>query len=320
MTTPHNQPEDDPNHTDPEDDATPPDEPPMDLHHDDYQGSDDKAESPQPDDTEDVSSHGTDSIEENEDYPPIFDLTEALQGWEHQQGQVNVRLIEAFDGRPILQLRVDLGILQMEVVGRPDGIKPEHCESWLDYFHQQLEVYLKNHDDDPGDFVISSEDCRNLREETVQYYHRYVSLYALDEFAGVINDADHNRRVFELCASFGETEFDRDSVAPLLFHAVMTIARAQASAATLAGDTSQAIEHIDSGIKEIRDMMDDDVMDEELDEMEEIKLLLAMRDALIPKLPVSLKSELKHRLRAAIEAEHYELAAILRDEMRLLED
>ena len=45
-----------------------------------------------------------------------------------------------------------------------------------------------------------------------------------------------------------------------------------------------------------------------------------LRDALVPQLPVSQRSELEERIRAAIDAENYELAAILRDELRILDD
>jgi protein-arginine kinase activator protein McsA len=37
------------------------------------------------------------------------------------------------------------------------------------------------------------------------------------------------------------------------------------------------------------------------------------------KLPISQKAELKQRLQRAIETENYELAAILRDELKQLE-
>jgi protein-arginine kinase activator protein McsA len=50
----------------------------------------------------------------------------------------------------------------------------------------------------------------------------------------------------------------------------------------------------------------------------EVEMLRAMREALVPKLPVSQKSELRARLDQAILNENYELAAILRDELRLL--
>ena len=38
------------------------------------------------------------------------------------------------------------------------------------------------------------------------------------------------------------------------------------------------------------------------------------------KLPASQKNELRERLRVAVEQENYELAAILRDELRMLSD
>jgi protein-arginine kinase activator protein McsA len=51
-----------------------------------------------------------------------------------------------------------------------------------------------------------------------------------------------------------------------------------------------------------------------------VQLLRGMRDALVPKLPVSQRMELQERLRAAVDSENYELAAMLRDELRLLRE
>jgi protein-arginine kinase activator protein McsA len=39
----------------------------------------------------------------------------------------------------------------------------------------------------------------------------------------------------------------------------------------------------------------------------------------VPQLPPAQRTELEERLRAAVRAENYELAAILRDELRLME-
>jgi hypothetical protein len=47
------------------------------------------------------------------------DLTKLLDEWPYQPGQINVRLIEGEDGEPRVQLRLDLGIMQMRVDGRP---------------------------------------------------------------------------------------------------------------------------------------------------------------------------------------------------------
>jgi hypothetical protein len=53
-------------------------------------------------------------------------------------------------------------------------------------------------------------------------------------------------------------------------------------------------------------------------DLPEIALLEGMRDVLIPKLPSSQRYELEQRLSAAIDAENYELAALLRDELRMM--
>ena len=49
------------------------------------------------------------------------DIDSLLRAWPYEPGQVSARLVKASDGREVLQMRVEMGILQMEVAGRPDG-------------------------------------------------------------------------------------------------------------------------------------------------------------------------------------------------------
>jgi len=65
-----------------------------------------------------------------------MDITQALRGWSFEPGQVNVRLIRGNDGKPKLQLRLDLGLLQMELDGRPDGKRPHRAPTEL-AFHKK---------------------------------------------------------------------------------------------------------------------------------------------------------------------------------------
>ena len=55
------------------------------------------------------------------------DIDAALRGWEFKPGEVQARQVQAEDGRQVLQMRMDLGIVQMETEGRPDGTRP--CRS-----------------------------------------------------------------------------------------------------------------------------------------------------------------------------------------------
>ena len=57
-----------------------------------------------------------------------YDIGPILSKWKHKPGEVAVRCIAGRDGRPKIQMRLDLGLLQMEQDGRPDGRRPHGCE------------------------------------------------------------------------------------------------------------------------------------------------------------------------------------------------
>ena len=139
---------------------------------------------------------------------PSKDITPVLKGWDYESGTINVRKINGIDGTPKLQMRLDLGLLQMEMSGRPDGAKPHGYESLLDYFEAQLAEHTKTNGSDLG-FHLSSEQCQSLREESLMYYQRYLSLFVLEEFAGVVRDTSRNLRVLDLCGRFAMEEQDK---------------------------------------------------------------------------------------------------------------
>ncbi len=78
-----------------------------------------------------------------------------LQQWPFDADGLGVRLLKGADGRDVLQLRVDLGILQLETSGRPDGLRPEGHASLLDLF-------CVRESQDP-DFELDEESCRRNR-------------------------------------------------------------------------------------------------------------------------------------------------------------
>jgi hypothetical protein len=270
------------------------------------------------------------------------DISRILQEWPYESGQLSVRLIDGEDGRPKIQLRLDLGLLQMEVEGRPDGQRPGGYESLLEMYEAMLDeaqagaaeeadLFAASEGPEPASepppgegpadasgFVIDEEACPELREEAVQYYHRYVALFILEDFEGVIRDTSRNLRVLDLCAKHAEAEDDRSVLEQFRPYILMMRARAMASQSVKDKEPKAAILAIDEALEHIRAHFADTGQSDQFEQSGEVQLLRGMRDALVPKLPVSQKSELRDRLKKAIEQENYELAAILRDELRMM--
>lgn len=249
----------------------------------------------------------------------MSDISEILRDWPLQPGRINARIITGIDGRRKLQIRVDLGLMQMELEGRPDGVRPEGFDTLLDYQRERLRRYQES-GGAAENFVLSSDECRALREEAVQHYHRYVGLFALGEFAGVADDARHNLGILDLCRDYAANDQDRVMIEQFRGQVIMMRTRSEAELAIKQGQPKQAIAALDRGLIELRTSYDDQGRMDEYDTANETQLLRGMRDALVPKLPTSQRVELQERLRAAIDAENYELAAILRDELRMMAD
>lgn len=270
------------------------------------------------------------------------DLNEILAEWPFQPGQINVRLIQGKDGDPRIQVRLDLGLLQMHVDGRPDGQRPEGYDSLLELHEARIDelrmaAQLGGTDDDGGEIagpdtdpdndddadepdlqVLTTEECRQIREESVQYYHRYIALLVLEDYEGVARDTSRNLRVLDLISEHATTEEDRRSMEQNRPYVMMMRARALASMALRDEEPKAAAFAIDEGIEALRQYYAENDAEEAFEKSGEVSMLREMRDALVPKLPLSQKAELRQRLEAAIGAENYELAAILRDELRMI--
>jgi hypothetical protein len=247
------------------------------------------------------------------------DLSHLLANWPHEPGRINARVITGTDGRQKVQVRLELGVLQMELDGRPDGTQPHRGPSLLQHHVQRLERYVRDAGLTAG-FVLSEDDCRELREEAMQFYHRYVALFALRDFQRVIRDTAHNLRLLDLTRDHAATEHDRTVLEQFRPSLIMMRTRAEADMAVEARSPKQALASLDRGLKELREAFEESGRGGEFLDSNEAQLIRGMRDALIPKLPMSQRGELEERLRAALAAENYELAAILRDELRILKE
>ena len=122
-----------------------------------------------------------------------------LEDWPYKPDEVSVRMVDGKDGRSLIQMRIEMGILQLETTGRPDGEQPEGEKSYLEYLRKR---YKKLDREDP--FTI--DECAECDREFVQYYHRRICWLAMREFQKAVVDADHTLKLMDLCKDHSPDE------------------------------------------------------------------------------------------------------------------
>jgi hypothetical protein len=242
------------------------------------------------------------------------DITPVLRGWSYEPGVINVRKIHGSDGAAKVQMRLDLGLLQMEMNGRPDGSRPHGCESLLEYFEKQLEDHQTRNGTELG-FHLNDNQCASLREEAVQYYYRYLSLFVLEEFPGVVRDTERNLRVLDLCGKFADDEQDRLVLEQYRPYIIMMQARAKASILQADNKNAEALEAIEQGLADIKAFFTRFGQEEAYPQCNEVRVLRQFARGIRKKLPVNPMTRLKRKLDAAVKKERYEEAAKLRDKI-----
>ena len=246
-----------------------------------------------------------------------MDITQAMRGWAFEPGQVNVRLIRGNDGKPKLQLRLDLGLLQMELDGRPDGKRPHRHPTELAFHKKRLAVHQKRTGSDAG-FALTPSDCQALREESAMFYHRYLSLFVLEQYEAVIRDTQHNLDVLEICGRYGKSDYDRMCLEQYRPYILMMNVRAKACEALKKGYVQTAVAYLRGGIKQIAHVAPREHRREFLRSSNEARILLDMLKQIRSQLPADPREILNKRLAEAVKAEKYEEAATLRDQLNEL--
>ncbi|MBN2477542.1 MAG: UvrB/UvrC motif-containing protein [Pirellulales bacterium] len=234
------------------------------------------------------------------------DIDEIIRRWPYQPGVVSARLVKADDGREVLQMRIEMGLLQMETVGRPDGERPGGVETCLDELIQQAFA--------EGDsFVLTEDRCFEVDREFLQFYHRRICYLALRDFERAIADADHTLALMDFAAAHSpdpEWTLSHEQYRPfVLFHR----AQAAAMAALQEAGPEAAIEQIDRGLQRIRAIFVTMEAEEQFDQDQLVAQLAELRESLRDEYHVG--RTLAEQLADAVANEEYERAARLRDEI-----
>ena len=250
------------------------------------------------------------------------DLSRILNNWLFDPNSVLVRLVPGDDGHDKLQLRVDLGILQMELNGRPDGLRPEGFESWLEYYENQQRVHDELHLDSVP-FLLDDDACAQLWREGMQYYHRYLSLWHLELFDLCARDTARNLRLFAFVRTHARDERHKLQFDQWRPYVTMMHVRSVATPLLQQKRFNEGLQTIENGIEAIREFLDEYNQSHRAEECVELLSLERWKDEVLSKeeqaaacRPQSTIQLLRKQLDAAIAAEEFEEAARLRDEIR----
>lgn len=267
-----------------------------------------------------------------------FDIDPILEDWPYRPDEITVRLIDGADGRRKIQLRLDLGVLQMEFDGRPDGRRIHTLPSWFDYHrHRQAEHDSAHPDGAP--YRLEPEDCAELLREGVQYYHRYICFWHLGLYELCARDTERNLRLFAFVREHARDDRDKLQFDQWRPYVTMMHARAVATPLVELEQWVAAAQVLDAGIRGIEKFLEDYDRVAQASQVGELSFLRQWKDEILQKIQENVPGdtaasseisptaiavaergmELREQIDAAIREERYEDAARLRDELRHLE-
>jgi UvrB/uvrC motif len=237
-------------------------------------------------------------------------IDEALDGWDFQAGVVQARLVPGSDQRQLIQMRIDLGVLQMETQGRPDGSRPHGFVTYSEFLRQESRIAQKN--DKP--FVLNEEQCQEADREFVQFYHRRISWLALRNYAKAMEDADHTLAFMDFVKR--HSPHDDYTQAHEQYRGFVIFQRTQAAAALALEQKKPelAIDEVRDGLAQLKAFFASFDAEEQMEEDGMVQHLRKIEKSLREQ--HGIEATMQEQLDRAVANEDYEEAARLRDALR----
>ncbi len=238
-----------------------------------------------------------------------MDISKILDEWPFDPLTVSARIIEGEDGLKKVQMRIDLGLIQMEYEGRPDGLRPSGYESYLDSYRAVAAS--------EKDFTLDPRQSFNLRQEGMQYYHRYLSLHQLKDYRGVIRDTRHNLDILNFIANYANAVENMTSQQHRPYVMMMNTS-AKIMLKLDENNKTEALSILKAGVRQIKNVYENVLDDPQPDLSPEIFQLRELQhritdDGVPTELPPMEKLEIE--LQMALLSENYEEAASIRDQI-----
>ncbi|MFM7134758.1 MAG: hypothetical protein ACKO0W_10620, partial [Planctomycetota bacterium] len=195
------------------------------------------------------------------------DLTGLLASFPYEPGRVVARLVACADGRMVLQVRLELGILQMETTGRPDGGRLLFAEA-----------------SEAPSGPWSRGFAASVRLEVVQFEQRAVALLAVGEPAAAVADAEEALVRLALLAQRGPAD-EAEWTHGRRFSVLVLHTRAAAMRGLAEGRGREAAASVEKGLGFLRDAAEAAGIGEAFESLADVVALRALRDSLTPALP-----------------------------------
>lgn len=242
-----------------------------------------------------------------------MDISPLLADWEYRADEVTVRLVDGVDGKPKIQMRLPMGLIQMEIDGRPDGMRPEGFESYLDYYEAVRR-------ESPERFVLDPEACSLIRDEATMYYHRYLSLFHLKDFVRCARDTERNIRSLDFVKQHAEDSGDRIAFEQYRPYIIMMNARSRTNLQLEQGLRAKALEEVREGIARIESFLHEIGQEKLVGRSPELEVLRQLENEIKEQVPAAKIEDLRIEMDRAIKSEDFERAAEIRDEIRRIEE
>jgi len=245
------------------------------------------------------------------------DITEILKDWPYDP-EDNIRVVKVGDKREVMQVRQPMGIEQYELDGRPDGLRPEDMESFLEVINHRLSDHMREYGSDQG-FSIPPEDFLELQNEGILYYYRYLHLFQINDYSRTARDTNHNLDICELVENYAREESEPMSILQYKPYILRMNAVSQAMMSLHKNLNEIARKILEIALQQIEEM---DEIDTPAFKFEKIRSIQYLKSAL-RQVDNQVSQDdpldyLRQRLQDAIDIEDYEQAAELRDKIEEL--
>lgn len=246
---------------------------------------------------------------------PACDMARLLSDWAYDPERISVRRIVGLDGALKIQMRVDLGVLQLEYLGRPDGRSPGGCPTLLDDIRATLLAHERRNGAQFG-FALSAQAFSDLADEIRLYYQRLLCLFVLDEYGPAVADIDHCLDAIEFGECYADSPNNRN--AHTAFKPYLYLMRAKAGAAmhSAAGRVAEALGCAERGLNDLLSHYCRHASLKAYRQSDEVRALEVLRLELSRKNRSEDQANLRRALRIAVLEERFEDAARLRDALQ----